>query len=109
MSIRPVRFRYNGQGGIEDTSSFYVGTIAQEVQTFAPEMISEVEMEELDGEQNTYLSIDPNDFVYMLINATKEQQATIESQQQQIEQQQAQIDALAKRLDAHTQQCNASK
>ena len=58
------------QNHIDEIGEKHVGVIAQELQAVHPEMVSEGN----DG----YLRVDPNEFLYMLINATKEQQNRIE-------------------------------
>ena len=74
--INPVHFTY-----IKDRKQGkpipYVGVIAQDLQQVKPEMVSQSE----DG----HLRVDPNEFIYMLINATKEQQKLIEELQREIE------------------------
>ena len=70
--IQPVSFRYNGKEGLP-TDKRYIGILAQELQKVAPHMVSEEEGEE----ENKYLKVDGGAFTYMLINAVKEQQASI--------------------------------
>ena len=89
MQIRPVRYSYNGKFGTKKNSS-HVGVVAQELKEVAPEMIIKAvyniatleQMESPDyiakNYQDEFLAVDPSDFLYMLINATKEQQLSIE-------------------------------
>jgi hypothetical protein len=84
--IRPVRYKYNGLGGTDDTGVQYVGVIAQELEVVQPSMVS-IDRRKLspnDTEETDIRRVDPSDFLYMLINAVKEQQATIESQNARI-------------------------
>lgn len=85
LKIRPVNFRYNSVSGYTDTTKYYVGVIAQEVQKIAPYMISAHKRKLRPGD-NAYTDIlqyDANALTYMLVNAIKEQQKLIESLQQE--------------------------
>jgi hypothetical protein len=90
--IRPVQFSYNGQGGIADDTSIFVGIIAQELKPVAPYMIGEFTYTAPDGEKETYMDYDGTAMTYILINAVKEQQLMIQAQQDE-------IDALRRQLD----------
>jgi len=59
----------------------YVGVIAQELDSIAPDMVNEVE---IDGE--TYLEVDPSKFTYALINAVKEHDQRLDAIRKEIEQ-----------------------
>ena len=63
LQIRPVTYQYNALSG-HNTKEEHVGIIAQELQTIAPDMVSE----NADG----YLSVDNSAMVFMLVNAVKE-------------------------------------
>lgn len=77
MKVKPVTYNYIEQTG-HDTTVDYVGVIAQDLQKISPFMVSENEMELVDGTTGNYLSVDPSAFTYMLINAMQEQQRKIE-------------------------------
>lgn len=84
--VRPVRYSYNGLGGTIDSGEQYVGVIAQELEVVQPSMVSS-ERKKLtpnDTEEIDIRRVDPSEFTYMLINAVKEQQATIDSQNARI-------------------------
>lgn len=78
MQIEPVKYKYNDKSGF-DTNKEYVGVIAQDLQQVAPYMVGTFTK---DGE--TYYDVDNSAMVYMLINAVKEQQATIADMQKEI-------------------------
>lgn len=94
MKINPVTFRYTKEL-LENNNKEFVGVIAQEVQEVAPYMTEKSEIYDTNGEvkSSDYLSVDPNAFTYMLINAVQEQQELIEDQNDIIEK-------LTKRMDA---------
>ncbi len=76
--IRPVQFSYNGQGGIADDTSTFVGIIAQELKPVAPYMIGEFTYTAPDGQKENYMDYDGTAMTYILINAVKEQQVIID-------------------------------
>ena len=78
LAIRPVKYQYNELAGT-DTEVEYVGVIAQELQTVAPYMVGNFD---LDGTE--YLDVDNSAMTYMLINAVKEQQQMINEQNEKI-------------------------
>lgn len=82
-SINPVRFKYNGLGGYENDGKEYVGVVAQDVQRFAPYMISKVskKMRESDAKETDLLMYDGSALTYILVNAVKEQQKQIKKLQ----------------------------
>jgi len=95
LKLNPVVYKYNGEGGIEDTETEYVGLIAQEYQKIAPKAVSKFKYEkevynESDmtfkkvGTVEEFLAIDPSQITYMLVNAVKEQQEIIKSLQSEI-------------------------
>ena len=95
MQINPVTFEYNEK--VTDNSKEYVGIIAQEVKEVAPYMIRDITLTDKNGEEiegEDYLAVNPNAFIYMLINSTKEQQNTIESQQATIEKLQQEMEMI---------------
>lgn len=98
--IRPVQFSYNGQGGIADDTSTFVGIIAQELKPVAPYMIGAFTYTAPDGQKENYMDYDGTAMTYILINAVKEQQAIIDQLKAQ---HQNELDALNAKLDALTQ------
>jgi len=81
LSINPVSYKYDK--AIADLSDeTYVGVIAQEVQQIVPTMVKEHDFTDISEKKHKgYLSVDPNEFTYMLINSVKEQQQLIENLQ----------------------------
>jgi hypothetical protein len=93
--IKPVSFRYNGIAGLPDDGKQYIGIIAQDMQKAAPYTIDTF----TDSETKIdYLKYDPNAVTYILINAVKEQQATIEKLQKQLDEQNKRLTALESKI-----------
>jgi hypothetical protein len=89
LKIKPVYFQYNQLSGY-NTEKEYVGVVAQELNAIAPYMVQKKE--------NGFLEVDNSAMTYMLINAVKEQQQTINEQNEKLATQQKQIDELRKIL-----------
>lgn len=72
--IHVVKFKYNGLGGTKDTGKEYVGVVAQELEKVAPFMVSTVpaKLHLEDATATELKEVDPNAFIYMLINSAKE-------------------------------------
>ncbi len=96
MQIEPVTFKYNTKLNLKDPEKEYVGVLAQDVEKVAPYMVEkknffEVKEENENGEEvviqkgEAFLTYDANAMTYILINAVKEQQKTIEAQAAEIE------------------------
>lgn len=98
MKVNPVTFEYNEK--VMDNGEEYVGVIAQEIEKVSPSMIRDFELEDRDGNGTgeMYMAVNPNDFIYMLINATKSQQSKIEEQQSTIESQTEKIEDMQSEL-----------
>jgi hypothetical protein len=77
LKVNPISFSYKKGTAFESNGKVFVGVIAQELQKVKPEMV--------DQSDAGHLRVDPNEFIYMLINATKEQQKLIEELQREIE------------------------
>ena len=103
LLINPVRYKYNSVVPGLDNGKEYIGIIAQEMQPIAPYMVEptpfgQVVHEDADGNETivdpgvNYLTFDPSALDYMLINAVKEQQATIEQLHSELEAKAATID-----------------
>lgn len=98
MQLNPVTFKYTKD--IDPKAKNYVGVIAQEVQQVAPYMTENTDVfDDNDKSKGTYLSIDPNAFTYMLINAVQEQQYMIEARDKQLDDMQSQVDQLNTKMD----------
>lgn len=97
LQINPVTYSYNKQSGY-DTNKEHVGIIAQEMQKVAPYMVRM-----LNPDKNDYLAYDGTALSFMLVNAVKEQQETIEQQQAEIDALKAElseVDELKSQMDA---------
>ncbi len=108
--IRPVQFSYNGQGGIADDTSTFVGIIAQELKPVAPYMIGEFTYTAPDGQKENYMDYDGTAMTYILINAVKEQQAIIDQlkskQQNELDALKTAMDIMNTKMDSLTQLLN---
>ena len=72
--VQPVRFKYNGLGGTENSNQEYVGVIAQDLEPVAPYMVSseKKKLKPTDQALSDIKSVDPSAFTYLLVNAVKE-------------------------------------
>jgi hypothetical protein len=108
--IRPVQFSYNGEAGIADDTSTFVGIIAQELKPVAPYMIGEFTYTAPDGQKENYMDYDGSAMTYILINAVKEQQAIIDQlkakHQNELDDLKTKLDTMNTKLDALTQLVN---
>ncbi len=95
LRIKPVTFKYNKEV-MENNEKEYVGVIAQDIQKIAPYMTNSADLfnSEADVKSSDYLSVDPNAFTYMLINAVQEQQEIIDEQNDMIRKLSERMDAL---------------
>jgi len=96
LKIEPVSFQYNGKAGILDTDKTHVGVLAQDIKEVIPSTVSEVLTyeekhvgDEFTGKsvrinEQIYLSYDPSELVYTLINAVQEQQVMIDELKTQV-------------------------
>ena len=95
MNINPITFRYNGKADINIEEEF-VGVIAQELEEVAPFMVSETFFSDISTNNansnsdprlagETYLTVDPSAFDYLLINSVQEQQQVIEDMESKME------------------------
>jgi hypothetical protein len=93
--INPVWFKYNGLASIPNDGKEYVGIIAQDMKKIAPYTIGTFK----DATTNTeYLNYDANAVTYILINAVKEQQATIDLLKKQLDEQNQRLLKLEEKL-----------
>jgi hypothetical protein len=93
--INPVWFKYNGLANLPNDGRQYVGIIAQDMQKVAPYTIGTFK----DATTNTeYLNYDANAVTYILINAVKEQQATIDLLKKQLDEQNQRLLKLEEKL-----------
>jgi len=70
LQFNPIKFKYNGKEGIRDTLNTHIGIIAQDVEKFAPYMISTTKGQEFEDLRRFSSQALP----YMLVNSIKEQQ-----------------------------------
>jgi hypothetical protein len=87
MKIQPVRYKYNGLGGMPDNGKEYAGVIAQELEKVMPGMVFSrmAKLHPSDPKDTAIKMVDGNDFTYLLINAVKAQQKVIEHQEARIQ------------------------
>jgi hypothetical protein len=97
--IKPVTFQYNGKKGIADTTSTYVGIIAQDMQKIAPYMVNNTEYYGPGG--GTYLNYDANALTYMLVNSVKEEDKIIEQLKAELKETKDRLAAIEKLLQQH--------
>ena len=70
---------------MDDAGKTHVGVVAQEVESFAPWMISSIGNKKVGNEQIEDVRMyDPSSLVYILMNAVKEQQSEIEQLKSQL-------------------------
>jgi hypothetical protein len=122
LRINPVSYEYNGKGNTQKSvGQIFVGVIAQEFQKVDPSSVKPVHMiqteEYLEEDQignkivverivdeGDYLTVDPSNITYMLVNAIKEQQKMISDLVQKNEELSQRINS----LDAVDTKINAS-
>jgi hypothetical protein len=80
IKLKPVVYKYNGKGGIDDNGEDNVGLIAQDVQKVAPEMVFSrlTKLNPEDKKEAELLNYDFHNILFMFINAFKELNARIE-------------------------------
>lgn len=82
LAVEPVRYRYNGQGGMPNDRQERVGVIAQAIQAIAPYMVGSYQGELMPGAGYTdILTYDGNAMIFVLINAVKELAAQLDTVQ----------------------------
>ncbi len=83
MKIRPIRYKYNGLGGMPDDGKEYAGVIAQELERVMPGMVSSrmAKLHPSDAKDTPIKVVSGNDFTYLLIKAVQEQQQIINRQE----------------------------
>jgi len=86
MRVRPVTYKFNGLGGTEEDGKEHVGVIAQELEKVLPSMIAskKVKLHKDDAKETEIELVDASEFTFLLINAVKEQQRTIQKQEDRI-------------------------
>lgn len=93
LKINPVLFKYNGKAGLPTTETF-VGIIAQDIQQIAPHTVRSYVYQDTTGVHEEYLSYNPNDVFYMLINSIKELNSLVDQQKQELARQAKEIGEL---------------
>ena len=85
MGIKPSWFSYNGLAGIKDTTTQFVGVIAQEIKEVAPYTVKEVNYTDPNtNESMAVLQYDPNALIYLLVNTVQEQEARLHALEQKL-------------------------
>lgn len=93
--IEPVTYSYTPESGY-DSDIRYVGVIAQDLQKIIPTMVHERALNLEENPEEKFLTVDPSEFTYVLINAVKELSIQNEKLQLQLQEQQIQINQLLK-------------
>ncbi len=71
MQLRPVSFNYNSLSGFDDTTSTYVGLIAQEVEQVLPSTVSDFDDSSNSGIQDKK-QFHSSEILWTLVNAVRE-------------------------------------
>lgn len=85
--INPVSFNYNQQSPFQ-TEKLQIGVLAQELEKVAPYMVDKNVTKDIEDLR----SVNNQAYIFLLINAVKEQNKKIENQQQQIDELKALIE-----------------
>ena len=89
--IQPVKFRYNDNAPFKSDEE-QIGIVAQDLEKIAPYMVSQKPYKEF----NDLREVNNQAYVFLLINAVKEQQVQIEAQKKENDGQKQRIDDLEK-------------
>lgn len=101
--VRLREFSYNRKyeeifgGGKSLNNHVYQGVIAQELMEYAPEMVNDKEVEYMENGKlikSHFYEVNPNKFIYALINSTQEQQKIIETQEVKIKELEARLKSI---------------
>jgi hypothetical protein len=78
--LNPIKYKYNGKGGLRDNGKEYIGMVAQDVEAHAPYMVWQEKelMNPDDTEETDIYQFDPSALVYICLNAIKELKQRIE-------------------------------
>ena len=78
--LSPIKYKYNGKGGLRDNGKEYIGMVAQDVEAHAPYMVWQEKelMNPDDTEETDIYQFDPSALVYICLNAIKELKQRIE-------------------------------
>jgi Chaperone of endosialidase len=100
LQLEPVRYRYNGLGGIPRSSEDRIGLIAQAIQRIAPYMVHSYRgrLRPEDPEETDLLMLDPNALPYLLVNALKTVHARLAEETAARQEMRAQVAQLTQRL-----------
>jgi hypothetical protein len=103
LRLDPIRYRYNGLGGLEKArGEEYIGLEAEPVEGHAPYLVRPISrhLRPEDRAPTPLLAIDPSALPYMLINAVKTLQAELAAAREAHARLEAHVEALTRRLDA---------
>jgi trimeric autotransporter adhesin len=86
--VKPISFQYNGLGDTANDGKTFVGVKAQDVEVFAPQMVStrRGKLHPTDTNETDIKVVDPSNFTYALINSVKELSAEVKDLQAQVKQ-----------------------
>ena len=87
MKIHTVKFKYNGKGPYTDSTSEFIGVVAQEIQQVVPYTVSSFKMKlnPSDKVETELLKFDGSSLQYMLINSVKELKNEVDALKKEIE------------------------
>ncbi|MDB3926918.1 tail fiber domain-containing protein [Flavobacteriales bacterium] len=72
MQIKPVSFQYNSLSGYEDTTSQFVGVIAQEIERLLPNTVSQFDDSQGASGFSDKRTFDSSEIIWLLVNAVKD-------------------------------------
>ncbi len=104
LQLKTIRYKYNGEGGIHSKDEHY-GVYAQELQSVAPLLVSDMEYIEEDDEgriksQTTYLKINDTSIKWMLVNAIQDQQDLIAEKEERISKLEEKLENLEAKINS---------
>lgn len=92
MALKPVVFRYNGQGGIPASNEEHIGFLAQDIQQIAPYMVtSHPGKLRPDGEETDILTLNTHALVHILTNTVQELVGEVKTLKAQVRALQARV------------------
>jgi len=86
LQLRPIRYRFNGRGGIARDGRIYSGLAAEEARNVLPEVVGtwKVKLDPIHQEEEI-LTVDSSDLIYLLINSVRELSAKVNTMQEHID------------------------
>jgi hypothetical protein len=86
MALKPVVFRYNGQGGIPASKEEHIGFLAQDVQQVAPYMVTSHKGKLIpDGDETDILTLNTHALIHILTNSVQELVGEVQTLKAQVQ------------------------